>query len=59
MGDVINLRAARKAKARLAGQALAEANRARHGRTKSEVATERADAERSRRLLDQAKRETE
>ncbi|MDB5724165.1 MAG: hypothetical protein JWQ16_919 [Novosphingobium sp.] len=36
MGDLINLRQARKAKNRVDGESQAEANRAKHGRTKAE-----------------------
>jgi hypothetical protein len=46
MGDLVNLRQARKARSRkLAGQAAAEA-RALHGRTKGQRAAEKAEAER-------------
>lgn len=55
MGDVINLRQARKARDRkLAEQAASEA-RARHGRTKAERALEKAEAEKLSRAVDQAK----
>ena len=57
MGDVVNLRAARKAKDRDEAQAQAAANRARHGRTKSERLKERQDHARQERLIDGAKRE--
>ena len=50
MGDVVNLRAARKARKRSDDQRLAEANRAKHGRTKAE----RHLAEAVRRKLDTA-----
>ena len=47
MAEVINLRMARKAKARLeAGKAAAE-NRARHGQTKAEKARLKAETERA------------
>ncbi len=57
MADIINLRMARKAKARAEDQAQAQGNRARHGRTKAEKAL--ADAERDRidRNLDGSRRE--
>ena len=57
MGDVINLRAARKRKAAVEKSALAEQNRARFGRTKAQ---KRADAEeraRVARLLDGVERD--
>ena len=57
MADIINLRMARKAKARATAQATADANRAKHGRTKVErQAAEREEAARAR-LLDGARRE--
>lgn len=54
MGDVINLRTVRKAKARAEAAATAATNRAAHGRTKAEKSG--AESERSRRdtLLDGA-----
>jgi hypothetical protein len=54
MAEIINLRRARKAKAREAAAVTAAANRIVHGRSKAEKAL--ADAERSRReaLLDGA-----
>ena len=55
MGEVVNLRLARKAATRKAKDAEADANRARHGRTKAERATTTAEAERAARLLDGAK----
>jgi hypothetical protein len=57
MGDVINLRRARKARDRqAAGQAAAEA-RALHGRTKAQRAIEQAEAERLARRVDQSRRD--
>lgn len=55
--EVINLRLARKARARAAAQDAAATNRARHGRTKAERLATQADAERASRLLDGARRE--
>jgi len=55
MGEVINLRLARKAAGRKAQEAVAAANRARHGRTKAERVATTAEAERAARLLDGAK----
>lgn len=58
MADVVNLRLARKARARATKDADAAANRAAFGRTKDERdATTRAGAARDR-LLDGAKRDT-
>lgn len=36
MGDIINLRQARKSRKRAEGESQAEANRLKHGRTKAE-----------------------
>lgn len=57
MGDVVNLRLARKAAARSAKEAQATANRAVHGRTRAERAATKAEAARAARLLDGAKLE--
>ncbi len=57
MAEIINLRRARKAKARITSAAQAEANRIAFGRTKAERQATAADADRVRRLLDGAKRE--
>jgi len=57
MGDVVNLRMARKAKARVDAERAAAANRARHGRTRAEKAAEQADDARREALLDGAWRE--
>jgi hypothetical protein len=57
MGDVVNLRAVRKAKARVTREVEAQANRAKFGRTKGEKLRETQDAKRAARLLDGAKRE--
>ena len=56
-GEVINLRRARKAKARTEAATTATANRAAHGRTKAEKIAAKADAERAAKALDGAKRE--
>lgn len=56
-GDIVNLRQARKAKARAEKEAEAAANRAKFGRTKAEKASSAAEASKVRRLLDGAKRE--
>ena len=57
MGEIVNLRGARKAKARAEADRLAAANRARHGRTRAEKAAEAADRARREALLDGAKRD--
>lgn len=51
MGEVINLRLARKAAARAAKEAEAATNRASHGRTRAERTATKAETERSARLL--------
>lgn len=56
MADVINLRTARKAKARSATDSQAAANRAAFGRTKAERAADGDEAARRTALLDGAKR---
>jgi len=57
MADPINLNKARKAKARVTGQAKAAANRVKFGRTKTEKLSVKAEAERLARALDQTKRD--
>lgn len=57
MGDVVNLRLARKAKARTAKQAQAASNRALHGRTKAQRLADKARSQRAEQILDGAKRE--
>jgi hypothetical protein len=57
MADIINLRMARKAKARADSAAKADENRARFGRTKAEKASDAVMREKAARSLDQAKRE--
>lgn len=59
MAEIINLRQARKARARDAKQAEAANNRASFGRTKGEKARQRAEAERAARLLEGARRDPE
>jgi hypothetical protein len=57
MAEIVNLRMARKARARSeAGQAAAE-SRAKHGRTKAEKARDQREAERFARTVDGARRE--
>ncbi len=57
MGEVINLRRARKARGRQAAEQAAAEARARHGRTRAQRDAEQAEAERTRRTIDQARRE--
>ena len=57
MGEVVNLRTARKAKARAEATAGAAANRALHGRTAAEKKRDCAEAERVARAVDGAKLE--
>lgn len=57
MGDVVNLRAVRKAKGREARVVEAQANRAKFGRTKGEKLRDLLQAERAAKVLDGAKRE--
>ena len=52
MGDVINLNRYRKAKARAEKARLAEANRARHGRTRSDKQVAKHEQERQVAELD-------
>ncbi|MCB2089330.1 MAG: DUF4169 family protein [Sphingomonadaceae bacterium] len=57
MGEVVNLRLARKAKKRSDKQREADANRAKFGLTKAEKAAHRLDNARTERVLDGARRE--
>ena len=57
MGEVINLRLARKAAARAAKEAGAAASRAAHGRTRAERTATKAETERAARVLDGARLE--
>ncbi len=59
MAEIVNLRRARKARDRAADKAEAEANRAQHGRTRTEKSATRAEIARRDRTLDGARRETE
>ncbi len=56
-GGVINLRTARKQRARVQKRAAGDANAARNGRSKAERAAEAARAAAERRHLDGHKRE--
>ena len=57
MAEIINLNKARKAKAAVEKSALAEANRARFGRTKAQKQAEAEEAYRRTKLLDDSKLE--
>lgn len=57
MAEIVNLRAARKAKDRAKARAKGDENAAKFGRTKAEKALETAQAEKASRDLDGAKRE--
>jgi len=52
MADIVNLRRARKDKAKREGASEAEANRRRFGRTKAQKAADKDAEARSRRVLD-------
>jgi len=57
MADIINLRQARKARARADAETRAAANRVRFGRTAQEKQAMEVEARRADALLDGAKRE--
>jgi len=57
MTEIVNLRLARKARARAEAEQKAAQNRAKFGRTKAEKATEQAEAERTARVLDGTRRD--
>lgn len=59
MAKVVNLRMARKARARADKAKSAQVNRAAHGVSKADRAASKAENERAVRLLDGAKRERE
>lgn len=59
MGDVVNLRLARKRRDRKAAGEEAARNRAKHGMSKAGKAQARDEAERLARRIDGAKREPE
>ena len=58
MGEVVNLRRARKARAKAGGEAQAAANRAAFGRMKAEKQADAVEIARRERELDGAKRES-
>lgn len=57
MAEIINLRMARKAKARTEADKQAQANRALHGQSKGQRAIAKAEKVRAERLLDGVRRE--
>lgn len=57
MADLINLRNARKARARAASETKAAANRTLYGQTKAERQAARAEKSRQEKALNAAKRE--
>lgn len=57
MGEVVNLREARKRQARVEKGRLAEANRAKFGRTRAEKQAQLAETRRQAKLLDGAHRD--
>lgn len=59
MGEVVNLRMARKARKRKGADAHASANRAKHGRTKTDRIRQQQEESRIDRNLDGAKLETD
>lgn len=59
MAELINLRLARKARARAEAERQAAANRARHGERKGDREQRSADLAREERRLDNLRRETD
>lgn len=59
LADIVNLRTARKHKARAEKQARSEANRVRHGRSRAERQTAETENEVRLRRLDGHRRETD
>ena len=57
MGDVINLRQARKQRDRATASRLAETNRAKFGRTKAERLAQQAEAARQDKKIEGARRD--
>ncbi len=57
MGELVNLRMARKSRARAVREATAQTNRAIHGRTKAERCADEAVKAHTEKALDGAKRE--
>lgn len=57
MGDVVNLRLARKARNRAADERRADANRAKHGRSKADMRIAEMARQRGEALIEGARRE--
>lgn len=57
MSEIVNLRQARKRKARAAHEAEAGANRAKHGQSKLERALQRGEAEKLAKTLEGARKD--
>ncbi|WP_375196296.1 DUF4169 family protein [Sphingobium sp.] len=57
MGEIVNLRQARKVRARAEKARQAEANRVKFGRTKGERTAQSVEEERKNRTMDGARRE--
>lgn len=55
MAEIVNLRKARKDRARAADEVQAQANRAKYGRTKAEKSVTEAETARITRVVDGAK----
>jgi Domain of unknown function (DUF4169) len=59
MGEIVNLRIARKRKARVEAAVQADANRAKHGRSKAQKDADAKETARRDAVLDGVKREPE
>ncbi len=57
MAEIVNLKAARKARDRAERERIAAGNRAKHGRTKAEKSRDATDRAKREAVLDQAKRD--
>ena len=57
MGEIVNLRKVRKAKARAEANAAGAENRVRHGRTAAERARDALEAAKAQRTMDGAKQD--
>lgn len=57
MAEIVNLKAARKTREKVASKAKANANAAKHGRTKALIALEKARAEKAAADLDGHRRD--
>ncbi|TIS61151.1 MAG: DUF4169 family protein [Mesorhizobium sp.] len=57
MGEVVNLRQARKQKARIEKQRLADEHRALHGRSRAERERDRLTSDRTEKFMDGHRRE--